>query len=47
MGVEPTGREIVLRGINLFRVVDGKIVERWGRLDNLGLMQQLGLVPPN
>jgi len=47
MGVEPTGREVVLRGINLFRVVDGKIVERWGRLDDLGLMQQLGLVPPN
>jgi Predicted ester cyclase len=45
MGVEPTGREIVLHGINLWRVVDGKIVERWGCLDNLGLMQQLGLVP--
>ncbi len=45
MGVEATGREVVLRGINLWRVVDGKIVERWGRLDDLGLMQQLGLVP--
>jgi predicted ester cyclase len=36
---------VVLRGINIFRVVNGKIVERWGRLDDLGLLRQLGLVP--
>ena len=48
MGEPPTGREIVLQGINIFRVADGKIVERWGRLDQLGLLQQLGLAPqPN
>jgi predicted ester cyclase len=45
MGEPPTGREIVLQGINIFRVADGKIVERWGRLDQLGLLQQLGLAP--
>jgi hypothetical protein len=33
----------LLRGINIFRIADGKIVERWGRLDDLGLLQQLGL----
>jgi steroid delta-isomerase-like uncharacterized protein len=45
MGEVPTGQHVVLRGINIFRIVDGKIVERWGRLDDLGLMQQLGLAP--
>jgi len=45
MGVPPTGRTLVLDGINVFRIADGKIVERWGRLDDLGLLRQLGLVP--
>jgi steroid delta-isomerase-like uncharacterized protein len=45
MGVAGSGRTIVLQGINIFRIADGKIVERWGRLDQLGLLHQLGLVP--
>jgi steroid delta-isomerase-like uncharacterized protein len=45
MGVAPTGRAITLPGINIFRIRDGKIVERWGMLDMLGFMQQLGAVP--
>ena len=43
MGVAPTGKTVELRGINIFRVRDGKIIERWGRLDELGLLRQLGL----
>jgi predicted ester cyclase len=45
MGVEPTGRPLVLSGINIFRVDGDRIVERWGRLDDVGLLRQLGLVP--
>jgi steroid delta-isomerase-like uncharacterized protein len=45
MGVAPTGREVSLRGINIFRVQHGRITERWGRLDDLGFLQQLGVVP--
>jgi steroid delta-isomerase-like uncharacterized protein len=45
LGVSATGQTIRLPGINIFRVVDGKIVERWGNLDMLGLFVQLGLVP--
>ena len=45
MGVPPTGREVVLAGINIFRIQDGQLVERWGRTDDLGLLQQLGIVP--
>jgi steroid delta-isomerase-like uncharacterized protein len=45
MGVAATGRSMSLEGINVFRVRDGRITERWGRLDDLGFMQQLGLAP--
>jgi steroid delta-isomerase-like uncharacterized protein len=44
MGVPATGRVMSLRGINIFRLRDGLITERWGRLDDLGFMKQLGLV---
>jgi steroid delta-isomerase-like uncharacterized protein len=44
MGSAPSGRAVSLGGINVFRIRDGRIVERWGRLDDLGLRQQLGLV---
>jgi steroid delta-isomerase-like uncharacterized protein len=44
-GVPASGRTVSLPGINIWRVRDGRIVERWGRLDDLGLMRQLGLVP--
>jgi steroid delta-isomerase-like uncharacterized protein len=45
MGATGTGQTISLPGINIFRVSDGRIVERWGRLDELGLLSQLGLSP--
>jgi steroid delta-isomerase-like uncharacterized protein len=44
MGVSATGRTVTLQGIQIFRVRDGRIVERWGRLDDLALLSQLGLV---
>lgn len=44
MGVAPTGATIVLAGINVFRIAEGRIVERWGRLDEAGLLRQLGLL---
>jgi steroid delta-isomerase-like uncharacterized protein len=45
MGVGASGRTITLPGINIFRLREGRIVERWGRLDDLGFLQQLGVVP--
>ena len=44
-GIPPTGRSGEITGINIFRVVDGQIVEHWGNSDDLGLMQQLGVIP--
>ena len=43
-GVPASDRTVTLPGINIWRVRDGRIVERWGRLDELGLLRQLGLV---
>jgi predicted ester cyclase len=45
MGETPTGQHVMMPGINIFRITNGKIVERWGQLDQLGLLQQLGLLP--
>jgi len=44
-GLPPTGKRITMRGLELFRLLDGKIVECWLGYDNLSLMQQLGVIP--
>jgi steroid delta-isomerase-like uncharacterized protein len=41
MHIQPTGRTVTLSGINIFRLHDGKIAERWGILDQQALMQQI------
>jgi steroid delta-isomerase-like uncharacterized protein len=43
MGVPPSGRTVSLPGINIWRLRDGLVVERWGRLDDLGFLRQLGV----
>jgi steroid delta-isomerase-like uncharacterized protein len=43
MGVDPSGEKVALDGVNIFRLQNGQIVERWGRLDDLGFLQQLGI----
>jgi steroid delta-isomerase-like uncharacterized protein len=45
MGLLPTGEEFAVRGIDTFRVVDGKVVEIHACYDTLGQLQQLGVVP--
>lgn len=42
MGIAPTGKRTTMTGISILRIVGGKIVEEWGEMDMLGLMQQLG-----
>jgi steroid delta-isomerase-like uncharacterized protein len=46
LGIPPTGRTVAIAGMGFARVADGKVVEHWGVVDLLGLMQQLGAVPP-
>ncbi|HUS17201.1 MAG TPA: ester cyclase [Chloroflexia bacterium] len=45
-GLPATGQKVVMTGMEFFRIVDGKVVERWSNSDTLGLLQQLGVVSP-
>jgi steroid delta-isomerase-like uncharacterized protein len=45
MGISPTGKQVTVTGIEVDRVVDGKMQETWVNYDALGMMQQLGVVP--
>ena len=44
-GIPPTGKQIKVKYIDIWLVENGKLVENWVRLDELGMMQQLGVVP--
>jgi steroid delta-isomerase-like uncharacterized protein len=44
-GVPPTGKQFTITSIDLDRLTNGKIVEHWSIADQLGLMQQLGVIP--
>jgi predicted ester cyclase len=46
MGMPPSGKQLTFSGTTIVRMHDGKIVERWANVDELGLLQQLGVVPP-
>ena len=45
MGVPATGKEISITGIAIDRFENGLSVEHWEIIDQLGMMQQLGVVP--
>jgi predicted ester cyclase len=45
MGIPATNKKGTLWGIEIDRIVGGKLVEGWERWDTLGLMQNLGVVP--
>ena len=45
LGIPPTGKQIRIGGISIFRLAGGKIAEHWEQLDRLALMQQLGVIP--
>ncbi len=40
-----TGKSITVTGIDIMEFANGKIVEHWGEFDQMGMMQQLGLLP--
>ena len=46
MGIAPTGKQFTMTGIWIYYIADGKIIEDWEVLDQLGMMQQLGAIPP-
>jgi len=44
-GIPATGKQISMGGISVYRVIGGKLAEAWVQYDQLGLMQQLGVIP--
>lgn len=44
-GHAPTGKPVKIRGVQISSFEDGKLVERWGSSDELGILTQLGLTP--
>lgn len=46
MGIASTGKKVTVTGIDIVRFANGKAVEHWGNEDDLGMMQQLGALPP-
>jgi predicted ester cyclase len=46
MGIAPTGNKVTVTAMSMHRIEGGKEAEQWGELDRLGMMQQLGVVPP-
>ncbi len=45
LGIPATGRQATWGEMHICRVVDGKLVEHWASIDQLGMLQQLGIVP--
>ena len=43
-GIAPTGRAITLKGIAIYRVDDGKLMERWVVSDLHGMLEESGEV---
>lgn len=43
-GHKPTGKAIKVRGMQIGRFIDGKMVERWGSSDELGILKQIGAI---
>ncbi|QJD96372.1 ester cyclase [Mucilaginibacter robiniae] len=42
-GIPATGKSIKIRGMQISRFENGKMVERWGSSDELGILKQLGV----
>jgi len=45
MDIEPTGREVRLKGINIDWVERGRIAEHWEEADTIGMLVQMGVDP--
>lgn len=44
-GIPATGKQIVVNGINLYHVIDGKVAAEWEQTHTLGMLQQMGVLP--
>jgi steroid delta-isomerase-like uncharacterized protein len=42
-GLPASGRRVEFRSMDIYRIADGRVVEHYGRIDELGLLEQLGV----
>jgi predicted ester cyclase len=45
LGIPPTNKSFSVAGIDIYRLQDGKLAEHWHVIDQLTMLQQLGLIP--
>jgi steroid delta-isomerase-like uncharacterized protein len=45
MGIPPTQKQVTVSAMIIDQFADGKIVETWRLFDQMGMMQQLGVIP--
>jgi steroid delta-isomerase-like uncharacterized protein len=45
MGMPPTGKQVAVPAMIIDQIANGKIVETWRLFDQMGMMQQLGVIP--
>jgi SnoaL-like polyketide cyclase len=45
MGIPPTGKQASGTGVQITHIANGKAIEQWFNGDDLGLLEQLGIVP--
>jgi predicted ester cyclase len=43
--IPPTGKQVTVTGLDLWLFRDGRCIKHWNQEDNLGLLQQLGVIP--
>jgi predicted ester cyclase len=46
MGIPPTNRAMHWTATRMFRIRDGKIAEGWLNVDMVGMLIQMGVIPP-
>ncbi len=44
MGLNPTGKKITSKAVDIYRIVNGKLAEYWNVTDNLNIFRQVGAV---
>jgi len=44
MGLAPTGKKITSKGVDIYRIVNGKLAEYWNVTDNVNIFKQIGAI---
>ena len=42
LGIPPSGKAVLVRGMEFYRLRDGRIIEHWDNVDELGMLTQMG-----